>query len=142
MTFAVPNLSDTIVTQGDAIALMEGANNFLANITSQFKADWNRFWDASLTAVQMQARLDYLASLPCTDPVDAKVTNALAGFFAKARRWIAIISTENPAAFAGARKTVDGLYTEFLTPGWTYTIDPTAGRMIVTEHCPWPLPTP
>lgn len=135
--FPVPGLSSAILCEQRCIGLVQDANELLSNIVSMFRAEWNMFWDSSLSQSDMQAQLDYLASIAATDPVDTTVSNVLQAYFTKAKRLIAYITVENPAAFASSRMDISGQYREFLTPGWTYTVDPQTGRFVVGGPCQW-----
>lgn len=134
--FPIPPFTDSALTQQRCVGLAQSGNNLLANLVSQFRAEWSAFWDSGMSQSQMQSQLDYLASIAATDPVDATVTNVLQAYFTKAKRLISFVTVENPSAFSDARHDASGQCQEFLTPGWTYTIDQT-GRMIAISPCQW-----
>lgn len=137
MLFVPIELSDSAITQQRLSNRIDAANAFLANTESVFKNNWNSFWDRSLTQTEMQSVLDSASQTAATDPVDQSVTNALGKFFAVALRWIAIIQTENPTAFSDSRYDTTGQCREYLTPGWTYTVDQNTGRFVVIAPCVW-----
>jgi hypothetical protein len=144
MTLPIPTPSADVQTQNDALWLINDSNNALLSNEAYIKSIWKFLWDKGLTAAQMQARLDYLASIPATDPSGA--TNVLTAMFAKATRLITYILGEDPNAFADAINDPAGavnpatgqVYKQYFSTGWYFTIDGTKpSGMAVTQPWEW-----
>lgn len=108
--------------------LMNTDNQKLSDSLLDFKNSWINFWDPGLDIDSMQAQLDLLATTPAVD--QGVTTSALGAYFAKALRFITYISIEFPTAFTTALKDSTGTYTQFLQPGWVYTMQ--GSRMVVS----------
>ncbi|MEI8021905.1 MAG: hypothetical protein WCH39_27085 [Schlesneria sp.] len=113
---------------------MQRFNSYAIADALRFKAGWRAFWDSTRDVASMQGLLDALASHQVTDPV-LGTTDALTCFFAKAQREIARIILEYPTAFADARKDSTGTYTEFLGPGWLWSMS--GSRFVVSAPVTW-----
>lgn len=143
MAFEIPSLSADVSTQQDCVRILTNSNGILDQSWKALRHLWPDLWDKDLTVVEMQSRIDYLASVPATDPSGAK--DAFTAICAKALRLIQWILIEDSTAFddaelesTGARQPNGQPYKKYLTPGWLYVIDGTKPSGIaVISPCIW-----
>lgn len=139
----IPAPATDVVTQDFCIAALNQANGMLYSLQQQQKNEWVKWWDPNLTAAQVQAQIDYIASIPGTDVSGA--TNVFAILCNKSTRLINYILGEDSAAYSDAALEKTGVlqptgfpYQRFISPGWYYQLDNTKPSGIaVSSPCIW-----